>query len=113
MGCHKGERITRTGVTRVFRNDCNGVNNFAGVLAWVVGMFMWIFALPWVRRRSYDLFISTHQSHSVPKSNFSGTTRRVRWTRGGRIDAAGPSRRRRGGRRADAAGPVGATNSAE
>ena len=37
---------------------------------------------------------------------------RVRWTRGGRIDAVGWSRRRRGGRRADAARPVG-DNTAE
>ena len=39
------------------------MNNFWGVLAWLIALTMWAFALPWARRWSYDIFIGVHQLH--------------------------------------------------
>ena len=60
-----------------------------------------------LRRALYQGMLAENGSTQCRKQTFQGIGA-VRWTRGGHVDAAGWSRRRRAGRRVDAAGPIGA-----
>ena len=61
--CHHGPRVTRSAARLAFRPGCTGIANFFGFLAWGCGMLLGIGSFYVVRRRSYALFMATHQLH--------------------------------------------------
>ena len=61
--CHHGPRVTKLPMGRAFRPGCMGISNFFGFLAWGAGILLGIGSFYMVRRRSYALFMATHQLH--------------------------------------------------
>lgn len=61
--CHHGPRVTKVPMGRAFRPGCQGISNFFGLLAWGAGILIGLGSFHAVRRRSYALFMATHQLH--------------------------------------------------